>query len=121
VLKTPLTLHSLNPRTGFLRNGYCAAPPGDFGNHSVAGVVTDEFLDFTASRGNDLRVIPGMRAGCRWCLCASRWLEAYRERERLGDGVVPRVVLEATSEKAVETVKLEELRQFAVEGGKGEV
>ncbi|KAK7529491.1 uncharacterized protein J3D65DRAFT_648627 [Phyllosticta citribraziliensis] len=119
VLKTPLALHSLNPRTGYLRNGYCAAPPGDYGNHSVAAVVTDEFLDFTASRGNDLRVIPGMRAGCKWCLCAGRWLEAFRERERLGDRVVPRVVLEATSERALESVRLEELRAFAVDGNGG--
>ncbi|KAK8162218.1 hypothetical protein IWX90DRAFT_237419 [Phyllosticta citrichinensis] len=119
VLKTPLTLHSLNPRTGYLRNGYCAAPASDYGNHSVAAVVTDEFLDFTASRGNDLRVVPGMRAGCKWCLCAGRWLEAFRERERLGEKVVPRVVLEATSERALESVRLEDLRAFAVDGRGG--
>ncbi|KAK8187492.1 uncharacterized protein BKA78DRAFT_255136, partial [Phyllosticta capitalensis] len=120
VLKQPLALHSLNPRTGFLRDGYCRVPPGDFGHHSVAGVVTDEFLDFTAARGNDLRAIPGMQAGCKWCLCASRWLEAFRERERLGDSVVPRVRLEATSEKALEKVRLEDLSMFAVDAeGRG--
>jgi len=64
----------------------------DFGNHSVAGIVSDAFLDFSAARGNDLRAIPGMRAGCRWCLCAGRWrevLDAFREGS-VGRDAVPR-------------------------------
>lgn len=73
VLKTPLALHSTSPMTGFLRNGYCEVPASDHGNHSIAAQVTDEFLDFSASRGNDLRKgIQGMKGGCKWCLCVSR-------------------------------------------------
>ncbi|KXT00308.1 hypothetical protein AC578_6485 [Pseudocercospora eumusae] len=72
IFKKPLTLHSTTPKTGYLRTGYCEVPSSDFGNHSVAAEVTEEFLDFTARQGNDLRSIDGMKAGCKWCLCASR-------------------------------------------------
>lgn len=72
VFKKPLALHSTQPMTGFLRNGYCEVPAADYGNHSVAAEVTDEFLDFSAKQGNDLRPIPGMQGGCKWCLCVSR-------------------------------------------------
>lgn len=72
VFKQPLALHSTQPMTGFLRNGYCEVPASDYGNHSVAAEVTDEFLDFSAKQGNDLRPIPGMKGGCKWCLCATR-------------------------------------------------
>ncbi|GAB1738915.1 hypothetical protein NU219Hw_g3691t1 [Hortaea werneckii] len=120
VLKQPLALHSTNPMTGYLRNGYCEVPASDFGNHSIAAEVTDEFLDFSARQGNDLRAIPGMRGGCKWCLCASRWLEAFQARgtEAAGEKIVPRVWLGATNEKALGKVRLEDLRGFAVDGDK---
>lgn len=73
VFKQPLALHSTQPMTGFLRNGYCEVPASDYGNHSIAAEVTDEFLDFSAKQGNDLRPIPGMKGGCKWCLCATRY------------------------------------------------
>ena len=72
VFKQPLALHSTQPMTGFLRNGYCEVPASDYGNHAVAAEVTEEFLDFSAKQGNDLRPIPGMKGGCKWCLCVSR-------------------------------------------------
>ena len=87
----------------------------DFGNHSVAAEVTEEFLDFTARQGNDLRGIGGMKGGCKWCLCASRWLEAFEARGREGDKVVPKVFLNATNEKALQKVELEDLKKFAVD------
>jgi hypothetical protein len=74
VFKQPLALHSTQPMTGFLRNGYCEVPASDYGNHAVAAEVTEEFLDFSAKQGNDLRPIPGMKGGCKWCLCVSRWV-----------------------------------------------
>ncbi|KAF2713694.1 hypothetical protein K504DRAFT_370700, partial [Pleomassaria siparia CBS 279.74] len=114
VFGQPLTLHSSRPLTGFLRTGYCEAPKSDFGNHSVAGIVTDEFLDFSASRGNDLRSA-GLTDGCKWCLCVSRWREAFDARKSDDDKVVPRVVLKATNERALEGVKLDELRRVAVD------
>ncbi|KAI9709753.1 MAG: hypothetical protein M1820_003156 [Bogoriella megaspora] len=112
VFKQPLALHSTRPMTGFLRNGYCEVPPSDLGNHSVAAVVSDKFLDFTASRGNDLRSV-GLTGGCKWCLCASRWKEAMDARSGDDDDVVPKIVLSATNEKALDKVDLADLRKFA--------
>lgn len=138
VFKQPLALHSTRPLTGYTRTGYCEAPQTDFGNHSVAGtpaesclppfscvswritahhaagIVTNEFLDFSASRGNDLRQA-GLTDGCKWCLCASRWKEAFDARTSDSDKKVPKVVLRATNERALEGVKLEDLRRFAVD------
>lgn len=103
--------------SGFYRDGYCRTSDLDIGHHVVAGIVSDEFLDFTASQGNDLRVVPGMRAGCKWCLCTSRWVDALRafEAGRLSRDGVPRVDLEATEETALRGVDLQTLRGFAVE------
>lgn len=115
VFRLPLRLFSMSPMTGFYRDGYCRVGAEDYGEHAVAGVVTDEFLDFSASRGNDLRAA-GLTHNCRWCLCTSRWLEAL-EAFRMGritrDGV-PKVNLEATDQVALERVDLATLRQFAV-------
>jgi len=81
----------------------------------VAAEVSEEFLDFSAKQGNDLRPA-GLSGGCKWCLCASRWLEAFQAREQYGDKIVPRVFLEATNEKALNKVKLEDLKKFAADG-----
>lgn len=75
--------------TGYLRNGYCEVPASDTGNHSIAAEVSDEFLKFSADRGNDLRQI-GLKGGCKWCLCVSRWKEAFDARGKEGDKIVPK-------------------------------
>ncbi|KAH7029260.1 uncharacterized protein B0I36DRAFT_325361 [Microdochium trichocladiopsis] len=126
VLRQPLKLFSQQPMTGYFRDGYCrtttaanGAPGGpvmsDPGNHAVAGVVTDEFLDFSASRGNDLRSV-GLMGGCRWCLCTARWLEAYQAYRagKISEMGVPRVDLESTEDSALRKVDLETLRRFEV-------
>ncbi|KAF2450627.1 hypothetical protein P171DRAFT_426953 [Karstenula rhodostoma CBS 690.94] len=110
----PLSLHSTSPLTGFLRTGYCEAPRSDAGNHSVAGIVTNEFLDFSAARGNDLRQA-GLSDGCKWCLCVARWKEAFDARTGDDDRKVPRVVLSATNKRALEGATMDELRRFAVD------
>lgn len=115
VFKQPLALHSTQPLTGFTRSGYCEAPRSDPGNHSVAGILTNEFLDFSAARGNDLRQA-GLTDGCKWCLCVSRWKEAFDARTGEGDKKVPKIVLKATNERALEGVRLEDLKKFAVDG-----
>ena len=117
VFKQPLALHSTQPMTGFLRNGYCEVPASDYGNHAVAAEVTEEFLDFSAKQGNDLRPIPGMKGGCKWCLCASRWLEAFeaKGREPAGEKIVPKIFLNATNEKALNKINLEDLKAFAAD------
>ncbi|KAF1830314.1 hypothetical protein BDW02DRAFT_559305 [Decorospora gaudefroyi] len=121
VLNTPLTRHSTTPPTGFTRSGYCSVPPSDTGNHAIAGILTKEFLDFSAARGNDLRQVGGLTEGCKWCLCVSRWKEAFDARTGAEDRKVPRVVLSATNRSALRGVGLGELRGFAVDGeGEGQ-
>ena len=72
-----------NPLTGFYRDGHCRTGPQDHGRHLVCAEVTDAFLAFSRSRGNDLSTprpeyeFPGLKDGDRWCLCALRWREAY--------------------------------------------
>ena len=122
VFKKPLALFSQSPMTGFYRDGYCRVGPEDGGNHAVAGmcsnhnffhsscfrwmvwdlgrlmvisssgVLTKEFLDFSASRGNNLRSI-GLEPGCKWCLCTARWKEAMEAAKGADDPVVPKYVL----------------------------
>ncbi|KAK8062905.1 hypothetical protein PG997_015002 [Apiospora hydei] len=116
VFKKPLKLFSTQPMTGYYRDGYCRTGPDDAGHHGVAGIVTDEFLDYSAKQGNDLRAGAGLRGGCRWCLCTARWfeaLEAYRNSE-LGPNGVPRVDLDATEDSVLKKIPLETLQNFAV-------
>lgn len=103
-----------DPVTGFYRDGCCNTGPEDMGTHTVCAEVTQDFLDFTAKQGNDLSTpIPafgfqGLKPGDRWCLCASRWKEAYEA------GCAPNVVLEATEEKTLDFVPLETLTKYAI-------
>jgi uncharacterized protein (DUF2237 family) len=101
--------------TGFFRNGCCDTGPSDAGSHTVCVSMTDEFLQFSKQRGNDLSTplpdfgFPGLKAGDRWCLCAPRWQEA------LEAGKAPRVILRATHEGALEYCSLDELKRFAID------
>jgi uncharacterized protein (DUF2237 family) len=104
---------STDPLTGFYRNGCCSTGPEDLGSHTVCVVLTAEFLDFSKSVGNDLSTprpdwgFAGLNAGDHWCLCASRWLEAYRA------GCAPEVVLGATHARALDVVPIELLTSRA--------
>jgi uncharacterized protein (DUF2237 family) len=107
VQEAPRTL-SHQAMTEFYRGGYCRSGAADYGNHAVAGIVSQEFLDFTASQGNDLRVA-GLSGGCKRCFCTSRWLEAYEAMKRgvISEKAVPKVQLNATHESALDGVDLE--------------
>ncbi len=104
-----------SPVTGFYRDGYCNTGPGDVGLHVVCAVMTEEFLEFSAARGNDLITpvseydFPGLKPGDRWCLCALRWKEAFEA------GVAPQVVLAATHISVLEYVDLEDLQGCAID------
>lgn len=101
--------------TGFYRTGSCDTGPEDRGVHVVCAQMTPAFLNFSRDRGNDLITpipeynFPGLKAGDRWCLCATRWQEAYEA------GVAPPVVLEATHEAALNYVSLEDLQYKTAE------
>ncbi len=116
VLGQPLKPCSVQPITGFFRNGCCETGPTDRGRHIVCAVMTDEFLAFSKAQGNDLSTpiadynFPGLKAGDQWCLCLERWREAYEA------GKAPKVVLEATHQIALERLKLSVLEAFAVDG-----
>ncbi len=110
VLGGPLQVCCMDPITGVFRDGYCRTHAMDHGKHVVCAIITDAFLDYTRSQGNDLQTprpefhFPGLKAGDSWCLCALRWLEAYEA------GVAPPVKLEATHEIATEIIPLQLLR-----------
>lgn len=117
VFGEPLIPCGLDPMTGFFRNGCCETGREDLGTHTVCAVVTLEFLEFSKSRGNDLisprpeYLFPGLQPGDRWCLCALRWVEAFRV------GVAPPVVLEATNEATLKFVPLNDLISKAWKAG----
>jgi uncharacterized protein (DUF2237 family) len=116
VLGTELVPCSYDPLTGYFRDGCCHTDIHDLGSHVVCAMVTDEFLEFSRSRGNDLSTprpeyrFAGLKDGDRWCLCALRWKEA------LAAGVAPAVVLECTHARALEFVTLEQLQEYAFTG-----
>lgn len=115
VLGEPLQPCGEQPLTGFFRDGCCRTGPQDFGAHVICARMTAEFLDFSRSRGNDLVTpqpkagFPGLRPGDRWCLCASRW------REAMEAGTAPRVILQATHERALSVVALDDLKRHALD------
>jgi uncharacterized protein (DUF2237 family) len=105
----------MGPLTGFTRSGACETGPQDLGSHTVCAQVTEAFLAYSRSRGNDLVTpvpeygFPGLKPGDRWCLCAARWREAYEA------GCAPRVRLRSTHAKALEVVPLEALKTQALD------
>ena len=100
---------SESPLTGFFRNGCCDTDNSDLGMHTVCVIVSEEFLLFSKSKGNDLSTsVPefgftGLKPGDKWCLCALRWKEAFL------NNLAPKVILEATNEKTLDVIKIEDL------------
>jgi hypothetical protein len=115
VFGEPLETCGEDPVTGFFRDGCCNTNAQDFGSHTVCVELTQDFLEYSKSRGNDLMTpvpaygFPGLKAGQRWCLCAARWLEAHKA------GMAPRVYLRRTHVRALDTVPMEVLRSFALD------
>jgi hypothetical protein len=109
----PLQVCGLDPKTGYFRDGSCRTQADDRGRHVVCAEVTDEFLAFSRSQGNDLITpqpafgFPGLKAGDRWCLCAMRWHEAHEA------GVAPPIYLQASHERLLEIVALDVLLPYA--------
>ena len=104
-----------HPITGYFRDGFCRTSKYDQGFHTVCALITQEFLDFSLSRGNDLSTarpefqFPGLIEGQSWCLCAGRWLEAQEA------GCAPRIHLKRTNSKALEIIPLNVLRGHAID------
>ena len=105
---------SMDPVTGFFRNGKCDTRADDEGMHTICVLLTDEFLSYSKSVGNDLSTpvpewgFPGLQAGDYWCLCLSRWIQSYNA------GMAPKVRLESTHASVLEFLELQTLEEFAV-------
>mgnify|MGYP002639475733 CR=1 FL=1 len=103
-----------DPMTGYLRDGYCHTEESDFASHTVCAQVTDAFLSYSKALGNDMSTpkpeyqFSGLKEGDKWCLCASRWKQAYE------DGVAPKLFLDACNEQCLEIIDKEILLQYAV-------
>ena len=116
VFGEPLEPCSFDPMTGYYRTGCCETGPGDSGVHTVCAVLTQEFLEYTKSKGNDLSTprpqygFPGLKPGDKWCLCALRWHEAFKA------GKAPNVLLRSTNIKTTKLVPIEDLKKLALDG-----
>lgn len=114
VLGTLLIPCSMQPLTGFVRDGCCGFHPEDPGRHTICAEMTDEFLAFSQAQGNDLSTprpeygFAGLKAGDRWCVCAKRWLDASEA------GYAPPVVLESSEESCLQVVSLADLMYHAL-------
>ena len=106
---------SVEPVTGWFRDGTCETAPEDIGSHTICAVVTAEFLEHQKTIGNDLTTpmpmyrFPGLKPGDRWCVTARNWMRAHQ------DGAAAPVVLAATHERALQIAPLEVLREYAVD------
>ena len=113
VFGEPLEPCCKSPMTGYFRDGFCRTVSQDTGTHTVCAIMTDEFLIFSASKGNNLITpipyyqFPGLKAGDKWCLCVTRWLQAERS------GKAPKLILEATHEKTLDYAPLALLIKYA--------
>ena len=112
VLGTALQACSFHPKTGYLRDGFCTCVDSDQGQHTVCSVMTEDFLLFSKMAGNDLSTprpdynFPGLKPGDQWCLCLSRWIQAFQNKN------APKVILEATHESVLEKISIETLKEF---------
>ena len=115
IFNEPLEACSFDPVTGFFRSGCCETSVQDSGSHTVCAIMTEEFLKFSKSKGNDLSTpvpafdFPGLNSGDRWCLCAARWLEAYEA------GSAPSIIARATHRRALETIPMEVMKEFSLD------
>ena len=113
VFGEPLQICCTKPMTGYFRDGMCRTISEDRGTHTVCAIMTNGFLEFSALQGNDLTTpipayeFPGLKEGDKWCLCASRWVEAEKA------GKAPKVILEATHEKTLEYTSVDTLIKHA--------
>jgi uncharacterized protein (DUF2237 family) len=115
VFDEPLEPCGEDPVTGFYRDGCCNTSDSDFGSHTVCVALSQEFLEYTRFRGNDLSTpnpdygFPGLKPGDSWCLCAGRWLEAFEA------GMAPKVYLRRTHKRALEIVSIENLKLHGID------
>lgn len=115
VFNKPLELCSNKPLTGFFRDGCCSSSDKDQGKHYICSHLSEEFLNFSKKKGNDLItprpefLFAGLKSGDRWCICLDRWLEAFEE------GVAPKLILKATNKLCLKKINIEILKKFSLD------
>jgi len=115
VLGEDLESCSLDPVTGWFRDGCCNTDKNDRGVHTVCAKVTTEFLEWAKKAGNDL-ITPheesgfaGLKDGDRWCVCAATYAQS------LNEGTACRIFLKKTNYKTLEIIPLEKLKKHALD------
>lgn len=105
---------SVNPITGYYRNGYCTTGINDLGTHTVCATMDKDFLKYTSRKGNNLNSV--VKPGDNWCLCEKRWEESYM------DGKDPKVIQSATNlktdPKIIRKIKHKKSKKLSKGGGK---
>ena len=115
VLGEDLEECSLDPLTGWLRDGCCNTDKNDHGVHTVCVKVTNEFLEWSKQVGNDLITphpefgFPGLKNGDCWCVCATWYARSIEENKACT------VFLKKTNIKTLELIPLEKLKKFAAD------
>ena len=115
IFDEPIEECCTNPITGFYRDGFCHTDEFDRGLHVVCAQVTNEFLNFSKSRGNDLSTprpelnFPGLKEGDSWCICAGTYAESIKA------GTACKIYLKKTNLRTLEIIPLEKLKKYAVD------
>lgn len=114
-LGEPLEPCSLDPLTGFYRNGTCKVTAENKGIHAVCIYATEEFLAYSKKTGNDLSTpmpqhnFPGVKVGESWCLSGARFAQSIK------DGVPPKIFIHSTHQAILQLVDLETLKACAID------
>ena len=115
VLGKPLEICCKKPLTGYFRDGLCKTDQSDRGTHVVCSAMTEEFLSFSKSKGNDLSTprpeynFSGLKEGDCWCVCAGTYAES------IVAGTACKVYLKKTNYKTLEIIPLEKLKKYAID------
>ncbi len=115
VLGEPLEPCSLDPLTGFYRDGSCQCGPDNPGIHAVCIYATQEFLDYSKQAGNDISTpmpqynFPGVKAGQSWCLSGPRFVQAVK------DGMAPQIFIHSTHQAILQLIDIDTLKKYALD------
>ena len=115
VLGEKLEECSVDPMTGWFRDGCCNTNNSDHGVHTVCARVTTKFLEWAKTAGNDLITphpefnFPGLKDGDSWCICANTYTQS------IDAGTACKIFLKRTNYKTLEIIPLEKLKQYAID------
>jgi uncharacterized protein (DUF2237 family) len=115
VFGEPLRQCSVNPMTGFYRDGSCNSGIENQAWHMICIQATQEFLDYSKEVGNDLSTplpqygFEGIKAGDSWCLAVGNFMKALKY------GKAPKIFLHSTHQAILDIIDLETLKKYALD------